>query len=268
MARTPKSPKSSGRLAKLLARWNGLPPRKRKKIVGLLGALFLLSNLIGYSLGKKLSPAYDTEFAATYFIATNFKIQSENPLVLSVQAGPRLFSYPDATGKVGFKLPPPDVVAKMRLERRDMFEEHEKFMEMIGITAAPTGVVGVWSQLKKAGDALTAPERTYLYWTAGITMLTGGAIGFFIGYKDKQDWDAPNFLKGMNDERVWRNYFEITLNCINARNNELAILAAYDAPSSGFTPETRTKIEQNRTKIKRDLREGVCAKYLKWVQYP
>ena len=148
--------------------------------------MFLLSNLIGCSLGKSLSPNYDTEFAATYYTATHLKIASEHPLVLSVPAGPRIFSYPDATGKVAVNLPRPDVVAKMRLEPRDVCGERDKFMELIGITAARTGAVGVLGQLKKVGDAVTAPERAYLYWTAGITMLTGGVIGFGFGYKMNQ----------------------------------------------------------------------------------
>ena len=49
-------------------------------------------------------------------------------------------------------------------------------------------------------------------------------------------------MKGMSDERVWRSFSEITSNCINARNNELAILAVSDMRgSSGLTPEKRAE---------------------------
>lgn len=154
----------------------------------------------------------------------------------------------------------------MQLQRRDVLKEHVKFMELVGITAAPTGAVGVLGQIGKVGNAVTSPERAYLYWTAGLTMVTGGAIGFAVGYKDKQDWDAPTFLKGMNDERTWQSYLNSTSNCLSSQESRIAVLAAYGVlTSGGLTQEKRAEMEQKKAKVEQELREGICAKYLKWA---
>jgi len=255
----------------LRKRWTGLSPKKRKRIVYILFSLFVVSFLVGWYIGRAFSPDYNSEFAAAQYISANFRVQNGKSFdpILTVQAGPRRCEYVFSRDAVHCDLPPPEILAAMPLPHRNALEENDRLIALSGILAAPATAAGMWGQLYKVGNTVTAPERTALLLAGAATCLTGGGLGAYVGYHDERNWEAPNFLKGIQSKENWKPVAQGIVTCerkigegeasIRALDIVLSGPHEYDSKAVKLQTEAREQIEQ----IKKSNNQ--CREFLAWA---
>lgn len=203
---------------------------RRRAALALGAGIAITSFLLGLQVGIALSPDYDSEDAAVYYLATHLEVDelSTRDVFLSSTAGIRTFRYRLSRDSIYEELPSPLELKGRKPPRRNMLQEHEKIAALAGIGAAPVPIVGLWSRTANFVDRASAPERVPIYVVGGLLTIAGGGLGFWIGYNDKRDYDLPNFLKGMRNKTVWRSFAFRLQACKSAADALTAVRRSYD----------------------------------------
>jgi len=227
----------TSRVQKVQNWWKSLARTKKRKVILALASVFVTSYFVGWYFGRDMSPKYDTEDAARMFIAANLHadVVSSDEVILSADAGLATYTYTLSTDSVMFSLPPADQVAQMKPPRRNPFREESRFLALAGIAAAPGGAIGAFSTVTEVVTRATLPARITLYVTAAALCATGGALGFWMGYRDDAAYDAPVFAHALKDRDNWRAYAKPLHDCMNTRD-AIALLRKIDAADNPGKP--------------------------------
>lgn len=198
-----------------------LPSKRGFRATALIAvSLVLIFILIGWEVGHALSPKSDTEQAPKDFIATHLKIDrlTAADVWLSVRAGDSDFAYQLSRDAVRATLLPANSAPKVRRIRRNILKEHDRLIVLASM-AAPSAAktFGKVARLAKSGS----PRRRAVFAAAGLVAVGGGAIGFYFGYDESIDFDAPAFASGMRRKEVWRGFAVALQKCFIARGAQI-----------------------------------------------
>jgi hypothetical protein len=134
--------------------------------------------------------------------------------VLEAKAGYSTYVYHFSKDSVEIVLPSPEIVALHSPQPRDVLTEQERIFALAGLSAAaPAGAIGSMQKIATATEKAPRSVRTLAALAGGAVMISGGWLGYRVGYKDELNYDAPNFVRGLRDPANWRPYAQRLVEC-------------------------------------------------------